>query len=886
MGAYNARRKPVKRKLTKKHFSFCFFFALPIAESISAFAIPSAGENSEANGTSGRTATAPVRGQRPSACRKEGRSMGMFSWWSRSVSKKNKARPASRRRQLRVEVLEDRLAPSTASLSGGVLMVNGTAGPDRLVITTNAAMNQILVENSGAIIGDFATGTVNSIDVFSGNGNDYVNISSAVKQPALIVGGTGKDILIGGGGPTTIQGGGNGSILSGGTGPTTIFGGTGNQLLAGGTGPNAVTTGTGTTNVQNVSVTDTVTTTSASDKVLVNTNPPIAPAPEMTTSDVQQLLLRATAADPTGTAIIAIVDRNGRILGVRVDNNVSPLITNNVTNLVFSVDGAVALARSGAFFSSNAAPLTSRTVGNLSQTTITQREVDSNPDLPMTSTSEGPGFVAPVEIGAHFPPGIPNTPEVDLFDIEGTNRDTDIGPGPDGGRGPGDYTLLPSRFNVPTQYIPVGQTEYAPESYGLFSGLLPFAQSRGIGTLPGGIPLYKDGSLVGGIGVFFPGTTGYASAENSVLSATYNPKLPDLSQQAEYIAFAAAGGSSTANARIGALGGIPPVPGYDLKPVAIYLAGVELDGVGPYGSVVGPEKVAALGASLGTESPFNGTFKQVTPTGLDFVAGLPVPSGWLVVPHSGVGITASQVLQTIDAGIEQASITRSQLRPLNSAAQMIFAVSDLDGNLVGLYRMPDAPVFSINVAVAKARNVAYYDNPAELQTSDELPGIAAGVSFTSRTFRFLALPRYPSGSEGTPPGFFSILNDGGVDPNTGLTVGAPLPPSAFQSEQGYTAFHPNANFHDPFNILNQSGVVFFPGSEALYDTSGTTTSIIGGFGTSGDGVNQDDVISYASTQSLPPENGILRADQVFFRGVRLPYANFDRNAEGGTIQDG
>ena len=47
--------------------------------------------------------------------------------------------------------------------------------------------------------------------------------------------------------------------------------------------------------------------------------------------------------------------------------------------------------------------------------------------------------------------------------------------------------------------------------------------------------------------------------------------------------------------------------------------------------------------------------------------------------------------------------------------------------------MPDAPVFSIDVAVAKARNTAYYDNPAELQPIDQLPGVAPGVSFTMRT---------------------------------------------------------------------------------------------------------------------------------------------------------
>ena len=60
------------------------------------------------------------------------------------------------------------------------------------------------------------------------------------------------------------------------------------------------------------------------------------------------------------------------------------------------------------------------------------------------------------------------------------------------------------------------------------------------------------GNLVGGIGVFFPGTTGYASEENSSLSADYNPTKPDRSLEAEYDAFAAVGGaplSTPASAR-------------------------------------------------------------------------------------------------------------------------------------------------------------------------------------------------------------------------------------------------------------------------------------------------------------------------------------------------
>jgi uncharacterized protein GlcG (DUF336 family) len=215
--------------------------------------------------------------------------------------------------------------------------------------------------------------------------------------------------------------------------------------------------------------------------------------------------------------------------------------------------------------------------------------------------------------------------------------------------------------------------------------------------------------------------------------------------------------------------------------------------------------------------------------------------------------------------------------PFGQNTEQTFAVTDLTGALLGLYRMPDSTVFSIQVAVTKARNVAYYDDPAQLQPVDQLPGIAPGVSFTSRTFRYLADPRYPEGIDGSPPGIFSIFNDGGVNPANGLQVGPPLPASAFQSELGYTAFHPNANFHDPFNPLNQSGVVFFPGSSGVY----TGGQIVGGFGASGDGVTEDDVTTFSGIAGFNPPVGVTTADEVFFRGVRLPYFDFVRNPEGG-----
>src|SRR5207249_8512526 len=98
-------------------------------------------------------------------------------------------------------------------------------------------------------------------------------------------------------------------------------------------------------------------------------------------SDVDQLLKRAAAASASNDAIIAIVDRTGRVLGVRVEAGVSPSITGNAEHLTFAIDGALAEARTGAFFANNQAPLTSRTVEFISQSTITQREVQSDPNI-------------------------------------------------------------------------------------------------------------------------------------------------------------------------------------------------------------------------------------------------------------------------------------------------------------------------------------------------------------------------------------------------------------------------------------------------------------------------------------------------------------------------
>jgi len=828
----------------------------------------------------------------------KGGTMRLISWLSRSVLKdpSPKSKPAARRARLNVERLEEREVPATLSLSGGLLTVVGTPLEDRIAISLNATQTQLVVQDNGRVIGRFANSSVSNIQVFTGEGNDRIQVTSVVKQTAYLDGGNGKNTILAGGGTTTLVGGDGNSKLGGGGGTTIFVGGSGSELLVGGTGVNTGSTGGGADRVQRITAAATITTDGA-DKVLINQPSPINTTAQslmtITADEVRLLLLRATAASKSTDAIIAIVDRNGRVLGVRVENGVAANIVNNNDMLTFAIDGALALARTGAFFGNNAAPLTSRTVGFISQTPMTEREVNSNPNITdPNSTVRGPGFVAAVNDGAHFPPNVPNTPEVDLVGIEHTNRDSIVHPSTDGIKGTADDQMLPARFNINPAFVPPGKELFPPESYGYVSGIMPKAQARGIATLPGGIPIFKNGEVVGGIGVFFPGATGYASEENSALSTTYNPAKPDRSLEAEYIAYAALGGARAA-VPIGTLDGIAPLAGFNLPFGRIDLVGVTLDIFGPGGSE-GVNRLVGFGRALGTGSSMAGKFYAVT-AGADkipntgdeafFIKGVPAPDGWLVAPHNGVGVTAAEVTQIINNGIRQAWQTRAAIRlPLNAATRMVFAVSDLNGNIVGLYRMPDATIFSIDVAVAKARNVNYYNDPAKLQAIDQLPGIVAGIAFTNRTFRFLALPRYPSGAQGSAPGFFSQFNDGGADPNTGKSIGAPLPASAYTSVFGHDSFNPNTNFRDKTNILNQNGVVFFPGSASLYrKLPNNGIQRIGGFGASGDGVDQDDVNTIASVAGFEPSRGILRADEIFFRTVRLPYQKINRNPTGGLV---
>ena len=631
--------------------------------------------------------------------------------------------------------------------------------------------------------------------------------------------------------------------------------------------------------------------------------------------DVQALLDRGSAASTTTDAIIAVVDRGGKILGVRSETGV--LISDQPT-LVFAIDGAVAKARTAAFFAHNMAPLTSRTIRNISQSTITQREVESNPNSGDQDLL-GPGTVAPIGLGAHFPPGIMHTPPVDLFDIEHTNRDSLLHPGEDGIKGTADDVLLNYRFNIDPANIPAGHEIEAPESYGRQSGLMPTAQSRGIATLPGGIPLYKNNCHVGGIGVFFPGPDGYASHEQGFsgfypsngagplgasgsMAAALRAEVARTNAfkvlESEWIAFAAAGGSSAAGAAVGDLDTVALPAGIVGLPFGrVDLVGIRLEIFGPNPTtsspITGVERLLKLRDQVGI-GVVNGVNQPVDP-GATLLGGTTVPAGWLVMPTASASgsLSAADVTNIIDRGIAEADRVRAAIRldangKPGVRTRMVFAVADLDGSILGLYRMQDATYFSIAVAVAKARNMTYYAggaiDPLD-QISFDGTGSQQRVAFTNRTFRFLAEPRFPDGVDGTSAGVFSILNHPSIslwtaENDVAISAASFSDGGTGDNVLGFSRFIPERNFHAAdgvFPIENQNGVVFFPGAGPLYEPN--TTTLIGGLGVSGDGVDQDDVVSEFAGRGFKPLSAI-RVDAFFVGGVRLPYQKFLRNPHG------
>ncbi len=472
------------------------------------------------------------------------------------------------------------------------------------------------------------------------------------------------------------------------------------------------------------------------------------------------LVQAAATAAQSDTMVIAVVDRGGIVLAVYKGPTAPSMVTGNFNIMVPSDELAVSLARAGAFFSSDESLLTSRTVRFIS--------------------------------GIHFPPGVTNTPNAALYGIENTNRGCALSPGL-------ASTVPPLK--------PATALDGSSPGLGIATGKADDADDMPAAVNPGGVPIFKNGQLVGGIGV-----TGVP---------------PDI---AEFAAFTAT--QINFEGVFLDLSKLPP-------PGEVVIDGVALPNIN--------NKTAPAGVTSGTFIPTG-----FTPGHAPIDSPGDPPETYLVPATAGPvgGLTAAQVSGIIANAVATANQTRALIRlPIGKRTKMSIAVSDLDGTIIGLYRMTDGTVFSVDVAATKARNVIYFSGMSR-QPMD-LNGVPLGTAVTNRTIGFGAQPFFPPGIDGSAAGpFFNLLVQ---DVNNPCTQGFQVPGPSWPK-------------------VNQSGIVFFPGSEPLYING----VLVGGLGVSGDGVDQDDYVTAGGAAGFEADPAI-RADQIMIGGVRLPYLHFPRN---------
>jgi hypothetical protein len=96
----------------------------------------------------------------------------------------------TRRFSLKLEALEDRTVPASASFANGILYVNGTNYAETIRVTQDTT--RINVEGAGYV----AATSVRSIVVNGYAGNDYIDMRT-VRVPATIYGGDGNDVIVG-----------------------------------------------------------------------------------------------------------------------------------------------------------------------------------------------------------------------------------------------------------------------------------------------------------------------------------------------------------------------------------------------------------------------------------------------------------------------------------------------------------------------------------------------------------------------------------------------------------------------------------------------------------------------------------------------------------------
>ena len=440
----------------------------------------------------------------------------------------------------------------------------------------------------------------------------------------------------------------------------------------------------------------------------------------------------------------------------------------------------------------------------------------------------------------------------------------------------------------------------------------------GLAGDPGGLPLYRNGQLVGGVGI----------ESNGIYGIDTDPSASDdLDRLAEEKIALAASRGFEAPEEIHAdqilVGGIR-FPYVDVEmPEERPLPPLSTIGTIPAPFVLGPGFPYPAGQSsifigLGGPSkliPATVPGRAVDDEDVDEQLECPAQiEGQSLVgrfpPVSGPGLSADETLQALGQAACRAVTARAAIRrPLGSSVQVNIGVVDRLGTILGIFRTKDAPIFGADVAVQKARSAAFMSLPTagaslrarglgsyvdsyERETVDTdsggqglRPRLNGQVAYSARGFGFLARPFFPDGINDTAHGPFSLEISQWSPFNTGLQLDLVAPGLRQIVLELNAGQFPALGAGCGGGLRNlDNGFQIFAGGVPLYRSG----ALVGAIGVSGDGIDQDDLVALAGSIGLeasPDRRSdavtVVRDEDGKTRRTRLPYVKLPRNPNLG-----
>ncbi|MFT5330517.1 MAG: hypothetical protein ACI9KA_001609 [Parasphingorhabdus sp.] len=474
-------------------------------------------------------------------------------------------------------------------------------------------------------------------------------------------------------------------------------------------------------------------------------------------------------------------------------------------------------------------------------------------------------------------------------------------------------------FGVQFSQLPCSDLSQRFNAMGGTGSLIgPKRSPLGLAADPGGLPLYKDGVVVGGIGIMADGDYGFDpnildvdnDDEEAIALAGIQGFAPPASISANRISVDGTSLrfsdmlvsdlsplKSNFAAINGTIGNLKPVAGYTAGPIIAGTAyGTEASGIRP---------------SKSTEFTNSDAFVLTDGTGQN---RYPIRGGTDAAAVT-TPLTASEVRAILEEAFLIFSRARAQIRqPLDSHMQATVSVVDTHGQILGIVRTPDGPIFGTDVSLQKARTATFFSGAVaaqELLATPVVPGVTNVPAYVQRvrtflgdpnaltgTFAFadrsggnLSRPYFPDGEIGRPPGPLSVAQSSQFSPfAVGLQLDLVVPNIGthveFVRSNGVKADTPQRCTQLPAitgtggQVRLANGIQIFPGSVPIYRGD----KLIGGVGVSGDGIDQDDMASFLGLHNAGVRLGTIsnapkaiRADNIVVNlgnaNVRLRYVN-------------